>query len=413
MVQNGRGSHPALQRGGEDDRLERRARLTPRLGRANVARRAEVASADQRPDLARHRVERDETAFEIARCLARLHDLGDAVGDRLLRRALHLGVVAGVDAQAALQHFLAAEAGDELAANLFLEVAAARRARRDHRRGGRRRAERKVDRRLVFGLGDTTGVAHQAQHEVTAREGALRVVVRRIAARRAHQAGEQRRLVRLQVGGRLAEVAARRRFDAVVAVAEIHGVQIGVEDFLLGIAFFEADRDRRFPDLAREGPIRRQLLEARELLRQGATPLDDAAAMPVAPGGFDDTRGVETMVRKEAAVLDGEERIDHAGRHAVERHVDALFHIEREDLAVLAIEDDRGLGMRANLGNRRRMVELVRHAPRGPKRDHAERPDHHRAHHHARDQQYSSHACCKRNPGASKNYQWINGLRGS
>ena len=63
-------------------------------------------------------------------------------------------------------------------------------------------------------------------------------------------AGEQRRFVRLQVGRRLPEVAARRRLDAVIAVAEVDGVQVGVKDLLLRVALFEPDGNRHFAHLA-------------------------------------------------------------------------------------------------------------------------------------------------------------------
>src|SRR6185295_20309940 len=100
--------------------LERRPRLPPRLRRADVTRRLEVAPAHQRADFARYGIERDQAAFEIARRLASLRNLRHARGDRLFGGALHPGVVAGVDTQAALQHLLSAEPRDQLATDFFL-----------------------------------------------------------------------------------------------------------------------------------------------------------------------------------------------------------------------------------------------------------------------------------------------------
>ena len=166
--------------------------------------------------------------------------------------------------------------------------------------------------------------------------------------------------MRLQIDRRLAEVAARRGLDAVIAVAEIDRVQIRVQDVLLRVALFEPHRDRDLAHLAREGAIRRELLEPRQLLGQRAAPFDDAAAAPVAPGRLDDADAVDAVVRVEAAVLDGEERVDHVRRHAVERHVLALFDEEGKDLAVLPVEDDGALRMRADLGEGGGVVELAR-----------------------------------------------------
>ena len=52
--------------------------------------------------------------------------------------------------------------------------------------------------------------------------------------------------MRLQIRGRLSEIALRRRFHAVIAVAEIDRVQVRVKDVLLRVALFEPDGDRDF-----------------------------------------------------------------------------------------------------------------------------------------------------------------------
>ena len=235
----------------------------------------------------------------------------------------------------------------------------------------------------------------------SARFGLMR---RRVAGRRLDQPGEQRRFVRLQVARRLAEVAARRGFDAVIAVAEIDRVQIRVQDVLLGVALFQLHRDRDLAHLSRERAIRRELLEPRELLGQRAAPFDDAAAAPVAPRGLHDADAVDAVVRVEAAILDGEERVDHVRRHAVERHVLALFDEEGEGLAVLPVEDDGALRMRANLGEGGGVVELARHQPGSADDGDGDGPHQDRAHQHAGDQKSSSHVTPKRNASARKNY---------
>ena len=108
---------------------------------------------------------------------------------------MHLRVVSLVDAQAAFHACWPPKPGVELAAHFFLEVAAARGARRRHDRIGRRRAQRHRERAAIAGLVEAAGVAHQAQHEIAARERARRRVGRRIVGRRSHEGREHRRFV--------------------------------------------------------------------------------------------------------------------------------------------------------------------------------------------------------------------------
>ena len=77
--------------------------------------------------------------------------------------------------------------------------------------------------------------------------GALRRVV---ARRRLQQSGEQRRFAERQLRRLLAEVAARRGFGAVEAVAEIDLVQIQLEDFVLGEVMLELRGEQQFLQLA-------------------------------------------------------------------------------------------------------------------------------------------------------------------
>src|SRR3954469_14531645 len=103
--------------------------------------------------------------------------------------------------------------------------------------------------------------------------------------------------MRRQVLREFSKVAARSGLDAVVTVAEVHGIQVGVQDVLLRVALLEAYRNRRFPNFSRERPRRGQLLEPRELLRNRAAALDDAAASPIAPCRLDDTDGIQAVMR--------------------------------------------------------------------------------------------------------------------
>src|SRR5262249_21823776 len=135
------------------------------------------------------------------------------------------------------------------------------------------RTERGVKRRPILDLSQAPLLAHEPKDEISARERALRRGARRIRAWRSDERREQRGFVRLQLGRRLAEVAARRGLYTVVPVAEVDGVQIRLQNLRLRITLLQPDRDRGLADFAGERARRRELLDPRELLRDRAAPL--------------------------------------------------------------------------------------------------------------------------------------------
>jgi hypothetical protein len=109
-----------------------------------------------------------------------------------------------------------------------------------------------------------------------------------------------RRIRRVEIRRRLAEIAPRGRLDPVVALAEIDGVQVLLEDLSLRLALLEPRGDEDLANLALVGPYRRQLRRARELLGDGAAALDDASGTQVPERGGDDTHRVDAEVLIEA-----------------------------------------------------------------------------------------------------------------
>ncbi len=180
--------------------------------------------------------------------------------------------------------------------------------------------------------------------------------------------------MRLQIGRGLPEIAARGRFDTVIAVAEIHHVQIRLEDLRLGIALFEADGNRRLADLSIERPHVRQLLDSPELLCDRAAAFDDAARAPVAPRRLCDAEGIQTVVCIEAAILNRQHRVDHARRHAIDRHVDPLLDEEGKRLVTVPIEHHGRLRPHADLGERRRIRQRADDTPRRAQRGRRRNP---------------------------------------
>ena len=93
-------------------------------------------------------------------------------------------------------------------------------------------------------------LVHRLQHERAPRNGARHAHRRRIHRRRIDEAGQERRFGQIEVGGRLAEVAARGGLGAVQAVAEVHLVEVKLEDLVLRVHPLDADGEGDFPDLS-------------------------------------------------------------------------------------------------------------------------------------------------------------------
>src|SRR5476651_1979066 len=130
----------------------------------------------------------------------------------------------------------------------------------------------------------------------------------------------------------------RHRLDAIDAGAEVHAVQIELEDLLLGELRLDQQRDAALLDLAAEALDVRQEDRARELLRQRAAAFQAAAAADVAHDRARDADGIDAGVVIEAAILDGDHRVLQVGRDLVERYVVALLVEPEPRLAVRAVE---------------------------------------------------------------------------
>src|SRR5579872_1409023 len=87
-------------------------------------------------------------------------------------------------------------------------------------------------------------------------------------------------------------------------VAEIHFVRIQLENFLLGEALLEFERNHGFGELPAPRALVRKEERPRHLHRDGAGALVVLAAVPqVRPGGPCDAHKIESAVLEEALVL--------------------------------------------------------------------------------------------------------------
>ncbi len=354
--QRGRGE-ARFERGGVDERLERGARLPAGLDGAVEAALGEGAAADHHPDLARARIHGDDAALQVGRPDAVLDDapdLGQELGARLVLVAgalldrhqaglerplgglLHRRIDRRVDAQPAARDAAPAEAIDQLAPDLLLEVLAERLVALQAVLQVHRRVPGAIERGPV----DLPVLEHRRQDDVAAGHRLVHVDGGRPRRRRLDDAGDQRRFLDGQVGGRLGEVAARRRLDAVEAVAEVDLVQVELEDLLLGIGPLDQRGEDGFLDLAGQAPLEGQEALARQLLRQRRAALGEAPALQVDEDRAHDADHVDAAMVVEALILDRQHRVDEVRRHLRQRHLDALFLEDREDRAIGDVVED-------------------------------------------------------------------------
>ena len=97
----------------------------------------------------------------------------------------------------------------------------------------------------------------------------------------------------------------RHRVDAVNARAQVHTIEIQLEDLLFTELRFDEQCNGRFFDLASVRADVREKQRSRELLREGAAALDASAAVEVAHEGARDPDRIDARMDVEAAVLDG------------------------------------------------------------------------------------------------------------
>ncbi len=152
-----------------------------------------------------------------------------------------------------------------------------------------------------------------------------------------------------------AEIAPRRRLDAIGARAEIDPVEIHFEDLVLGVLLLQPQREQHFLHLALQRPVGLQEQVLRQLLGQRRAALREAAMHQVGRHGAGQADRVDAEMRIEAAVLDRHHRLRDIGRHLVQPDRLAAGHaaigeqpaVGRDDLDVgRAVGDRPGRGRR-------------------------------------------------------------------
>ena len=325
-----------VQRGGEDVRLERRARLARRP--AGAVEALPVGPAVVGHDLAAARLHRDQRAEQGVVALLPARDLLDGLhrsGLGLLAQRRRHVQPADLAEPPRLElvrdglHDVPLGPGQVGAAGAALlgELGVLR--------------ARPLD-RVEPALAD-----HPVEDVRPALACPLRVLGRLVARRRADGGGEHRALLRGEVGGggAGAEVGPAGGLDAVRAAAEVDRVEVVLEDLLLAALAGHLQRDEHLLDLARVGAVRGEEGVLGVLLRdRRAALLHAPAATHVGEQRAGDAARADAGLGVEAAVLGREHRLLRRLAHLRQRHQHAVGPEAGELGAVGVAQDGRLLG---------------------------------------------------------------------
>lgn len=169
-----------------------------------------------------------------------------------------------------------------------------------------------VERLLVLLVGEVALLVHREEDVLLAAFVRLGMGQRVIGAGRVGDADDRRGLGDRQLADVLAEIGVRGGLHAVGAVVEVDGVQIGLQDLILGVAFFQVEGAEDFLHLAFDthlvvaGDVFDKLLVDGRAAGLGGIDRDehvDERAEGALP--------VDALVRPEALVLDGDNRLLH------------------------------------------------------------------------------------------------------
>ena len=170
-------------------------------------------------------------------------------------------------------------------------------------------------------------------------------------ARRSDQSREVRRLGQGDLRQVVPEVRADRGADAVRATAEVHHVEIALEDLLLRELLLDLDRQDRLFELAGQRPLARQIHRLHVLLGDRGPALRRPLAPDIRPEGAQRADRIDGGVIEEVPILRREDGVDHHRRHLVERDVlSVLLAVQARDGVVgravgrhVGGADERGL----------------------------------------------------------------------
>ena len=145
------------------------------------------------------------------------------------------------------------------------------------------------------------------------------VIVRIVGHARQHRALAQGQLLQF-----LAEEAFRRDLDTVVAFTKVDGIQVGFQDFILGIPGLQLQGQVRFLDLPLVALLRRKQRVLDQLLGNRGTALG-AGCGQVGNKRAGNPLDVHAVMGIEPRVLHRDKRVAQALRHSIQRDHFTVF----------------------------------------------------------------------------------------
>ena len=291
-----------------------------------------------------HRLDVAGARIECHDRRGRVFGLVEDFGDRFARQALHVQVDRRVNLQSALFDGSGAVASDQQLADVFeeepllafgVEVAAVR-------------LQRRALGRLRLRLADVVQFRHLREHLVAPLPRGGGVEERVVLRGRLRQAGEQRRLLEIEMRDRLVEIDSRRglhadhRLPTDGAVRDV--VEVAVEDRLLAVVFVVFDCELELSDLLPDGAlVAAQVQIAHELHRYRRGSLQRLAVREVLDRRTKDARHVDAVVFVEALVLDRHGRVLQRPRYFAPADRRAQFvRLDRAETRAVGGVDLRG-----------------------------------------------------------------------
>ncbi|GBD29280.1 hypothetical protein HRbin32_00367 [bacterium HR32] len=264
------GGHSVFQRRGVDEGLERRAGLASRLPRAVELGGLEVHPAHHGQHPAGTRLHRHQGS--LAHAQAGPPRLLHAPGDHLLGDGLKPGVQGGVHAEAAVVHGVLAVALHEGRQDVRHEVGSPY-AHQSCVPDPGQQAQRHSLGSLRPGAADVPEFRHAIQDHRLPSLGPLQVVEGRVPGGRLDDSGQQGCFGKGEIAGALAEEQARRHLHPVSSVAEVHLVQVPLQDLVLCEPPLDLHGQQDLLQLAVQRPAWAQEQVAGQLLGDGTAPL--------------------------------------------------------------------------------------------------------------------------------------------
>ena len=213
--------------------------------------------------------------------------------------------------------------------------------------GRRRHRQRRGVRTLGVLPADQLLGRHRVEDHVSPVAGALGRSAGVVAAGVVEESREQGRLCQVEVVDVDVEVGAGGGLHPVRPAAEVHGVEVPLEDLLLGEALLELQRDARLRELAVQGQLVACDRVLRQLLRDGRPALRDPPLPGVAVQRPRHGPRVDPTVVEEAGILHGDDSVTEHPGHALEPHdVAVLLRVQPGEHTALVVDDDARLWRR-------------------------------------------------------------------